>query len=57
MVGKKTTRVTAYLGHVIVGMGVLEMFDRLAAQSLTFTVGSALLFWALFSIFAYNWRR
>lgn len=48
---------TLYLGHVVVGMGLLEGIERLEGQSLPMALGSALLFCAAGVLFATGWRR
>jgi len=48
---------TLYVGHVVLGMGLLEVFGRLENQTLVFAVLAAVLFFALGVIFAYVWRK
>lgn len=48
---------TLYLGHVVVGMGVLESFGRLEHQSLPFALAVALTFCLLSIVFAWRWQR
>ncbi len=47
---------TMYVGHVVVGMGLLEAVGRLENQSLAFAVGTAFLFCTAGVVFAYLWR-
>ena len=48
---------TIYLGHVFVGMGVLEAMDRLENQSLTWAVVTSLVFSVAAVVFSWCWRR
>ncbi len=48
---------TLYLGHVVVGMGVLEAFGRLEQQSLGFALKVALVFCLLSIVYAWLWQR
>lgn len=48
---------TLYVGHVVVGMGLLEGMGRLEGQSLPVALGSALVFCAAGVLFATGWRR
>ena len=48
---------TIYLGHVLVGMGVLESMDRLDNQSLEWAIVTSLTFSAAAILFSWAWRR
>ena len=48
---------TIYVGHVLVGMGILEGLDRLEDQTLEFAIATALLFCAVAMVAAWAWRR
>ncbi len=48
---------TLYVGHVVVGMGILEMIGRLEDQSLIFSLLASVLFCTIGIIFAHFWRK
>jgi uncharacterized membrane protein YeiB len=48
---------TVYVAHVVLGMGLLEAFGRLADQTLVFAVSFAAVFIVLAIVFATLWRR
>jgi uncharacterized protein len=48
---------TIYVAHVLVGMGVLDEIGRLEDQSLTWAVGTGLLFSAVAILGSWAWRR
>jgi uncharacterized membrane protein YeiB len=48
---------TLYVGHVVLGMGVLEALGRLGGQSTVFAVGAAIVFCLLGVAFAEVWLR
>jgi uncharacterized membrane protein YeiB len=48
---------TLYVGHVLLGMGILEGMGRLENQSLTFSLGASFLFCTLGVLFAHLWRK
>ncbi len=47
---------TLYVGHVLIGMGLLEAWGRLENQNLSFAVLAALVFCMAGVLFAYAWR-
>jgi uncharacterized protein len=48
---------TLYVGHVVIGMGALELLGRLEHQSLSVALGSALVFCTAGVLFAVLWCR
>ncbi len=48
---------TLYVAHVVIGMGLLEAFDRLENQTPRFTVAAATVFCVAGVVFASFWRR
>ncbi len=48
---------TLYVAHVVVGMGLLEVFDLLFNQSINFTVITAMMFYLIGIIFSVYWLR
>ncbi|MCP4958588.1 MAG: DUF418 domain-containing protein, partial [Actinomycetia bacterium] len=46
-----------YLGHVFVGMGILELMDRLENESLEWAVTTSLAFSLAAVLFSWAWRR
>lgn len=47
---------TLYVAHIIIGMGVLEVFGRLENQTLEFTFGAAALFCVGAVVFSHAWK-
>ncbi len=47
---------TLYVGHVVVGMGALQLFGRLENQTLPFAMAAAALFCVVGVLFAHLWR-
>ncbi len=48
---------TLYVAHVVLGMGTIESLGGLQDRSLTFVVGSSVLFCGLGVVFSHVWRR
>lgn len=48
---------THYVGHVVIGMALLEAFGFLHGQTLTFSIGCALAYGLSAVIFSYYWRK
>ncbi len=48
---------TLYVGHVLIGMGILEAIDRLENQTLPFSLLAPGVFFTASVLFAYVWRR
>ena len=48
---------THYVGHVVIGMGLLEAFGFLEGQTLLFSIGCALAYGLSAVIFSYYWRK
>lgn len=48
---------TLYVGHVIIGRGVLEVLGVLENKTFPFTIGSAVLFCICALIFSHFWRK
>lgn len=48
---------TLYVGHVVIGMGILEAFGLLNKQTLVFSVAGSILFYAAGVIFSILWAK
>jgi len=48
---------TLYVGHVVIGMGIMEAFGILENQTLQFAMSASVLFCISGVLFAYLWRR
>ena len=48
---------TVYVAHVLLGMGVLEAFDRLEDQTLSFAVAASVVFYAAAVAFSVFWTN
>jgi uncharacterized protein len=48
---------TLYVGHVLLGMGILESIGKLENQSLVFSLLASAVFCAVSVVFAFYWRR
>jgi uncharacterized membrane protein YeiB len=48
---------TLYVAHVVIGMGVLELFGALENQTLFFAISSAVMFCIIGVTFSHYWRK